>query len=469
MRYAAPARAASNASVVQGPASFRSAGPLRGGQSSTSGRVGSVGSPLEPETRRYFESRFGHDFSKVRVHADSAAATSARSVAAQAYTVGHEITFDTGMFNPKSPSGRKLLAHELTHVVQQENPDRRSAHESRHESEAANAGTQAARGERANVVLGAPVTMQRQGLPGAARQTDLAGSASPLMASASGSVTVDGFATGKSDVSAANEARLSMTAGTIMKLLKSYPASKIRVIGYTDAVGQEKDNRALGQSRADSVQAALVGLGIPEVAIRTESRGAGDLLIQSEKAEPRNRRVRVVFEPSRLLRGGMSQGLTLSSGIGQAGRTSDSGKAGGSGLGGKCLQNPAFCHFDDPGGPGLGKPGGPPSVFKPIPDNTPYHKMDRLSLNAPFLSHGRNPQEGGDMTQTWARAYWKYRNLGLSEDLAAKAANSELSSTAGQDLGRDNPNAADQLNSQMKQAYPNTTTVGPANVTLFKF
>lgn len=441
------------------------------GQRFPSAQVSSLGKPLEPETRGYFERRFGHDFSRVRVHADAAAASSARSAAAMAYTVGHEITFGAGMYNPKSQSGKRLLAHELTHIVQQENPSRRSAHESQYESEAAHASDRAIRGEHANVALAAPVSMQRQGLPGAAQHSDLTRSASPLLAAAIGSATLDGFATGKADLSGANQARLDQTAETIMKLLNKYPASKIRVIGYTDAVGQEKDNQALGQARADSVQAALQALGIPQAAIQTESRGASDLLVKTNKAEPRNRRVQVFFEPSTLLRGAMSQGLTLSPGSLSAGsaqptQTFSTGK-GLPGLDDICIQDPTLCY-----GRGQGTSGGPslpPAALKPIPDNTPFNLMDIPSANEPYISHGRSPQEGGDLRQTWARLYWKYKNLGLSEELAAKAANSELSSTAGQEQSRDNPNAADRLDAQMKQAYPSATTVGPANITLFKF
>jgi hypothetical protein len=65
------------------------------------------------------EPRFGHDFSTVRVHADRQAAESARSVNALAYTVGSEIAFGPGRYAPESSAGRQLLAHELTHVVQQ--------------------------------------------------------------------------------------------------------------------------------------------------------------------------------------------------------------------------------------------------------------------------------------------------------------------------------------------------------------
>lgn len=77
------------------------------------------GRPLDPSTRALFESRFGHDFGGVRVHADGRAAESARAVNATAYTVGRDIVFGHGRYNPGSADGRRLLAHELTHVVQQ--------------------------------------------------------------------------------------------------------------------------------------------------------------------------------------------------------------------------------------------------------------------------------------------------------------------------------------------------------------
>lgn len=78
------------------------------------------GSPLDRSTRGFMESRFGHNFSSVRVFHDEAAARSARSVAANAYTVGDKIVFNCGRYSPESHSGRRLLAHELTHVVQQQ-------------------------------------------------------------------------------------------------------------------------------------------------------------------------------------------------------------------------------------------------------------------------------------------------------------------------------------------------------------
>ena len=84
--------------------------------------VGESGQPLDFSTRAFMEHRFGHDFGNVRVHSDARAAASARSINARAYTVGHDIVFGAGAFAPDGPSGRRLLAHELAHVVQQSGP-----------------------------------------------------------------------------------------------------------------------------------------------------------------------------------------------------------------------------------------------------------------------------------------------------------------------------------------------------------
>ncbi|HEX6676987.1 MAG TPA: DUF4157 domain-containing protein [Actinomycetes bacterium] len=77
------------------------------------------GRPLEPELRSDMEQRLGHDFGDVRVHSDAPAGESARSVGAHAYTVGSEVVFQPSSWAPETPGGRRMLAHELTHVVQQ--------------------------------------------------------------------------------------------------------------------------------------------------------------------------------------------------------------------------------------------------------------------------------------------------------------------------------------------------------------
>ena len=77
------------------------------------------GQPLSPSLRSYFEPRFGQDFSGVRLHTDANGASAARSVNAKAFTLGSDVAFAAGQYSPETNSGKRLLAHELTHVVQQ--------------------------------------------------------------------------------------------------------------------------------------------------------------------------------------------------------------------------------------------------------------------------------------------------------------------------------------------------------------
>ena len=91
--------------------------------------LGDGGVPLDTASREFFEPRFGHDFSAVRIHTGGAAAASARSIHARAYTVGNHVVFGEGQFRPGL--GRGLVAHELAHVVQnQARGESRAVHRS---------------------------------------------------------------------------------------------------------------------------------------------------------------------------------------------------------------------------------------------------------------------------------------------------------------------------------------------------
>lgn len=79
----------------------------------------SPGRPLDDATRRFFEPRFGRDFSDVHVHTDARAAESARGLNAAAYAAGGDLVFGAGRYTPGTTAGRRLLAHELSHVIQQ--------------------------------------------------------------------------------------------------------------------------------------------------------------------------------------------------------------------------------------------------------------------------------------------------------------------------------------------------------------
>lgn len=126
----------------------------------------SPGQPLDGATRAFMEPRFGHDFSNVRVHTDSRAADSAEAVNAQAYTVGSDVVFGPGQFQPATEAGSAVLAHELSHVVQQENVSGRSASMISHPSDSSEREADAA---AANVLRNDPVNVSEG--PSAAIQT----------------------------------------------------------------------------------------------------------------------------------------------------------------------------------------------------------------------------------------------------------------------------------------------------------
>lgn len=117
-------RAGPEEEELQAKATIRRAGTDEGFEASASleNRLGSQkggGSPLPDDVRSFMEPRFGTDFSSVKVHSGSDAVQMNREVQAQAFTLGQDIYMGEGKYNPGSSDGKRLLAHELTHVVQQ--------------------------------------------------------------------------------------------------------------------------------------------------------------------------------------------------------------------------------------------------------------------------------------------------------------------------------------------------------------
>src|SRR5690242_5460496 len=109
---------------------------------------GSDGQPLDAATRAYMEPRFGHDFGSVRVHTDEQAAQAASDFQARAYTVGTDIVFGAEQYAPTTTAGQHLLAHELTHVVQQEGDMTAASTVQREPTEAALPDTSVALGKK---------------------------------------------------------------------------------------------------------------------------------------------------------------------------------------------------------------------------------------------------------------------------------------------------------------------------------
>jgi len=150
----------------------------------------SQGQPLDVATRAFMEPRFGHDFGNVRVHADSKAAESARAVSAVAYTVGPNIAFASQEYAPGTNAGRKLLAHELTHVVQQEGSvSREPLHVGRSDDAAEHEATIAAAGfahadPPSSARTGSVLQRQQQRAQPSPSSTPAAGQSPPAGASA---------------------------------------------------------------------------------------------------------------------------------------------------------------------------------------------------------------------------------------------------------------------------------------------
>jgi outer membrane protein OmpA-like peptidoglycan-associated protein len=248
---------------------------------------------------------FGRDFSQVRVHTDAPAAESALRVGARAYTVGQDIVFGAGQFASQTVDGQKLLVHELTHVAQPQVAGSRGISQpgDASEREADRATDAFTRGETLRVGASLSAVVQRQPLPNpksASHSDTLIENASPILAAALGSTTLDHFDTGKSDLKPDHKSQLAFLAHTIQILLDKYNLSTITVIGHADTLGPEGNNRELGQDRADVVKRALADLGIPDSIISAESKGEAPpqaVKTKSEVSNPRNRRVEVRFHP----------------------------------------------------------------------------------------------------------------------------------------------------------------------------
>lgn len=105
--------------LYRSPTSTESAAHVPAPVEAQIGAMRGGGQALDQQTRSFMEPQFGHDFSQVRVHTDTRATEAARTLNARAFTIGSDIAFAQGSYQPETSAGRQLLAHELTHVVQQ--------------------------------------------------------------------------------------------------------------------------------------------------------------------------------------------------------------------------------------------------------------------------------------------------------------------------------------------------------------
>ena len=208
----------------------------------------SSGEHLDEQTQSFMESRFNHDFSQVHIHNDTQAAQSAEAVNAEAYTVGQDVVFGDGQYQPHTDSGKRLMAHELTHVAQQSVATSQSfAHlqidegTSASEQEAAtNAHRVVDQGQLASLNgtgTGHAASLQRQAKPDAAGNKS---NKSPSVDSMNASLTLDAFVPDSAVLTSAHMTAIAAYKKQIAQLLKQYPGASINITGHTDATASEK-------------------------------------------------------------------------------------------------------------------------------------------------------------------------------------------------------------------------------------
>jgi outer membrane protein OmpA-like peptidoglycan-associated protein len=270
------------------------------------------GEPLDAAVRGPMEARFGHDFSRVRVHTDGSAADAARAAGANAFTIGSDVVFGKGEYRPHSARGQNLIAHELAHVVQQASggatPDA--------ERRAGAAAERVTHGAKVSPTElgGAPVSLQAQSKPDAPTKapapsaqatgsdTKEAAAGKPAGGSQSSRTELDQFALDSAALTDDHKKTIdSLAFGIALHAgMETGTRVKIAIVGHTDTSGPDKHNMELGQKRADAVKAALdaalAGRKLKPGTVsemNATSVGETDLRIPTKDnvKEPRNRRV----------------------------------------------------------------------------------------------------------------------------------------------------------------------------------
>jgi outer membrane protein OmpA-like peptidoglycan-associated protein len=241
----------------------------------------SEGEPIAAGERTELEAAFGQDLSEVRIHRDEAAGDLTAEAGANALTSGRDIYFAPGAY------GSATLAHEVSHVVQQEQstsvlPGEDASLE--HQANLASSAVMSGQAPQISGVVSAPA-MQRQPAPGA--------QSSPLKLLPSDSITLDSFDIDKFVISGSNQQKLDKFAARLKATLASAPDSIVTIVGFADAPGTEPHNLALGQQRADAVLSYLVAKGVPENQLHATSLGEAAPLVASKGYEAKNRRVEI--------------------------------------------------------------------------------------------------------------------------------------------------------------------------------
>lgn len=241
---------------------------------------------LDAQTRAFMEPRFGHDFSGVRIHTGNLAARSAEAVEAQAFTFGSDIVFGSGRFAPSTPEGRKLLAHELAHVVQQG------------AAPAAHAPAEAAGAVTRPVAPGhtdAGPQLRRQAALGPSSPPAASSPTAGLAPSTISSCRIE-FRQGTTDAvdPAARDACLETARAYV-----EAGGGQVELHGYASEEGAARFNADVARRRAEAAKRLLVARRVPAAAISAIGHGED----RTYPGLAPNRRVEVVLFRSLTLAG----------------------------------------------------------------------------------------------------------------------------------------------------------------------
>jgi outer membrane protein OmpA-like peptidoglycan-associated protein len=253
------------------------------GFSSVKNAISSGGSPLDLETRSFFEPRFGMDFGHVRIHTCSTASQSARAIRAKAYTLGSNIVFRNGEYSPGSDSGRQLLAHELAHVAQSTNGSLRINRMTIYRQEEGD--EEGAGASEAPMTRAEEITLSRTS-PGL-----IAGEPSPL------TLSLYNFGIDVSQPKAEHRAVLA----ELGRFLGAHATVRVSVrsIGFSDSSGPAEYNMGLSRRRANAVRGILDPLITQRISIAAYGETNPAASNDTVEGRNRNRRVDIRFYTDR--------------------------------------------------------------------------------------------------------------------------------------------------------------------------
>ncbi|HEX4850859.1 MAG TPA: DUF4157 domain-containing protein, partial [Puia sp.] len=194
------------------------------------------GDPIPNQVMNDMNDSFGFDFSRVKIHKDADAANMNGELQSKAFTHGHDIFFNEGKYNPDSSDGKFLLAHELTHVLQQEGLDENK--------------------------ISAKTDENNFPFPGRVDEPS------------AGEFLIWNFAIGSDSLKVEHQKELPRIINSIKSVLKENDNSEIDIEGLASSSGSAKANDELSKRRSNSVQKALVAGGVPSAKLKITSSGA---------------------------------------------------------------------------------------------------------------------------------------------------------------------------------------------------